>query len=279
AKKGFAFRDAFYDAVTAAFDARVETRDFGDPATLEAINGWVDEETNGYIPKLLDSIDPDMVMFLVNAIYFDGSWTTRFDTGDTAPMAFRRADGSDVTVDMMTLRDHEAPVIFADGYAAVELTYGGGAFGMVVVVPQNGTTARELAAGLDAAWWEGLVTSLSEAEVDRISIPRFTLSYGKELNDALKAMGMEEAFLPGGADFTNLSPMGEELFIDQVMQKTFIQVDEAGTKAAAATSVGVGVTSLPPQIVADHPFLFAIRERLSGTVIFTGLVGDPTAQG
>ena len=160
----------------------------------------------------------------------------------------------------------------------MELTYGGGAFGMVVVVPQGQATARELAAGLDVQWWEGLVSSLSVREVDRISLPRFTLSYGKQLNDALKAMGMEEAFFPGGADFTNLSPMGDALFIEQVMQKTFIQVDEAGTKAAAATSVGVGVTSLPPQIVADRPFLFAIRERLSGTVIFTGLVGDPTAE-
>jgi len=278
AREGFPFRDAFFDAVTAAFDARVENRDFQDPATLEAINGWVAEETEGYIPRLLDAIDPQMVMFLVNAIWFDGSWTTRFDRSETAPMDFRREDGSVVQVPMMTLRDHTAPAVFAEDYAAAELAYGGGAFGMVVVVPQGDVTARDLAARLEAGWWGSLVASLAEREVDRISLPRFTLSYGTELNDALAAMGMEVAFTPGAADFTRMSPAGDQLYIDEVRQKTFIQVDEDGTKAAAATSVGIGVTSLPPQVVADRPFLFAIRERLSGTVIFTGMVGDPTRE-
>ncbi|MDT8370208.1 MAG: serpin family protein [Longimicrobiales bacterium] len=278
ADEGFPFRQSFHDAVMAAFDARLETRDLQDPAAVTAINDWVAEATNGFIPTLLDRIDPEIVLFLVNAIYFDGSWTTRFDTDETVSAPFRRADGSDVTVDLMSLRQHVAPVHFGERYTAVELAYGGGAFGMVVVVPRGETTARELAAELSAPWWEGLVDGLAEAEVDRIALPRFTLTWGTALNDALKAMGMEEAFTPGGADFTNLSPQGDQLFINRVMQKSFIEVDEAGTRAAAVTSVEFGVVSVPPQVVADRPFLFAIRDRISGTVLFTGLVGDPTAE-
>jgi serpin B len=277
-RDGFPFHDAFFQQVSGAFDAHLETRDFGDPATLDAINGWVSEETNGYIPRLLDGIDPQMVMFLVNAIYFDGRWTTRFDAGETMAWDFRRADGSTVAVDMMTLREHTVPTLRTEDFTAAELTYGGGAFGMVVVVPEGETTAHDLASGMDAEWWNSLTGGLEDFELARISLPRFTLSYGTTLNEALKAMGMEVAFSETEADFTNLSPEGDRLYIDEVRQKTFIQVDEAGTKAAAATSVGIGVTSLPPMLVADRPFLFAIRERLSGTLLFTGLVGDPTVE-
>jgi serine protease inhibitor len=277
-REGFPFHDVFYQAVSAAFDAHLETRDFADPATLDAINGWVSDETRGYIPRLLDSIDPQMVMFLVNAIYFDGSWTTRFDRGETVAAEFRRGDGSRVTVDMMTLRDHTVPTFRTEDFTAAELTYGGGAFGMVIVVPEGENTARDLVAGMDAGWWDALSGGLAESELARISLPRFTLSYGTTMNEALKAMGMEVAFSEMEADFTNLSPQGEWLYIDEVRQKTFIEVDEAGTRAAAATSVGIGVTSLPPMLVADRPFFFAIRERLSGTLVFTGLVGDPTAE-
>jgi serpin B len=277
-RDGFPFHDAFFQQVSGAFDAHLETRDFGDPATLDAINGWVSEETNGYIPRLLDGIDPQMVMFLVNAIYFDGRWTTRFDAGETMAWDFRRADGSTVAVDMMTLREHTVPTLRTEAFTAAELTYGGGAFGMVVVVPEGETTAHDLASGMDAEWWNSLTGGLEDFELARISLPRFTLSYGTTLNEALKAMGMEVAFSETEADFTNLSPEGDRLYIDEVRQKTFIQVDEAGTKAAAATSVGIGVTSLPPMLVADRPFLFAIRERLSGTLLFTGLVGDPTVE-
>jgi serpin B len=176
----------------------------------------------------------------------------------------------------MTLRRHRVPATFTEDYAAVELPYGAGAFGMVVVVPTEESSARALAEGWNAEWWGALSESLREQEVDRISIPRFTLAYGTTLNDALASMGMEVAFQPGRADFSRLSPEGDRLHVDEVRQKTFIEVEEAGTRAAAATSVGIGVTSLPPQVVADRPFLFAIRERLSGTVVFTGLVGDPT---
>lgn len=266
------FHQAFLDAVADAFDARSESRDFTDPSTLDAINQWVEESTDGKIEKILEELNPDLVALIVNAIYFDGAWATEFDPDDTRRQTFTRADGSTVDVDMMTIEGEEYRLGWGDGYAAAELPYGGGAFAMLVIVPQG--DARAFASTLDLQVWQAVLEGLAPAEVDMLAIPKFTLTYDGYLNEALKAMGMGVAFRPG-ADFTRMSPAGDQLCIDFVRQKTFIEVDERGTRAAAVTAVGIGPTSFTG-LVADRPFVFAIRERLSGTILFTGLVGDPT---
>ena len=276
ANEDYPFHQAFFDAVSAAFDASAESRDFGDPATLTDINEWVDESTQGLIESILDSLDPDLVMLLVNAIYFDGAWTTQFDPDDTRTQSFTLPDDSTVDVEMMTLTDAEVSVGGGPDYAAVELPYGGEAFSMVVVVPQGVTTARDFAAGLDADAWGSIVDGLAPGELGLLGLPKLTLEHDAFLNDALRAMGMDVAFTPG-ADFTRMSPIGDQLCISFVRQKTFVEVDERGTRAAAVTAVGVGVTSAPPSLVVDRPFVFALRERLSGTILFMGLVEDPTA--
>lgn len=276
-REGFPFLESFFETVQASFDARVESLDFDDPAALSTINGWVEDATNGRIPSILDRIDPMEVMFLINAIWFDGRWTTEFDPSETRQADFRRADGTTVQVPLMMRRDATVPRVFREDYTAAELTYGGGAFGLVILLPEEGTPATEVAASMDESEWSALVEGLAEGELARVGLPRFTTSYDVELNDILTDMGMGIAF-NNGADFSNLSPLGEEMFITKVRQKTLIEVDEAGTRAAAATSVGVRVTSLPPQLVADRPFLFVLRERLSGTILFMGLVGDPTVE-
>jgi serine protease inhibitor len=275
--EGVPFDAAFLQAVAAAFDARAESRDFADPATLAAINAWVEEHTDGHIDGIVGSLDPALVMLLVNAIYFDGAWTTQFDPEDTGRRAFTREDGSTVDVDMMSMRDVELPRASGPSYAAVELPYGGGeAYSMVIVLPDAGVSARDWLAELDADGWAALTEGLTTSELDLLSIPKFTLTYDTYLNDALQAMGMDTAFRPG-ADFTRMSPIGNQICIDYVRQKTYIEVDERGTRAAAATAVGVGVTSFSG-FVADRPFVFVIRERLSGTVLFVGYVGDPGAE-
>ena len=276
ARAGLPFHQAFFDAVAAAFDARTESRDFADPATLAAINAWVEDHTDGLIDTIVDQLDPSLVMLLVNAIYFDGAWTTQFDPQDTRTQSFTRENASTVNVEMMSLTDVEVPVGGGPTYAAVELPYGGQAFSMVVVLPDPGTSARDFLATLDAGAWDALTAGLAPRDLDLLAIPKFTLTYDAFLNDALQAMGMDPAFRPG-ADFTRMSPIGDQLCIDFVRQKTFIEVDERGTRAAAVTAVGIGVTSFSGFVV-DRPFVFAIRERLSGTILFVGLVGDPTAQ-
>jgi serine protease inhibitor len=278
ARDGVPFHDSFFDAVSAAFDAEAEILDFGDPASVDVINGWVDEKTNGFIDSIVDQLDPALVMLLINAIYFDGTWTNSFDPADTRAQPFQRADGSTVSVEMMSISEVElgfgSGVVGEAGYTAVDLPYGGGAFSMLVVVPHG--DVRELAAELDDEAFAGVTTALTATVVDGVSIPKFELSYDALLNDALKRMGMEVAFTPA-ADFTRLSPMGDQLCIGFVRQKTFMEVDEVGTRAAAVTAVGIGLESFTG-LVADRPFLLAIRERLSGTVLFLGVVGDPTAE-
>lgn len=274
--EGVAFHDAFLQTVTEAFDARTEAIDFADPAAVDKINEWVAERTDGLIDGIVDGLDPSLVMLLVNAVYFEGVWTTEFDPANTRPGTFRREDGSQTNVDMMSLGNVEVLRGRGESYSAVELPYGDGAFAMVIVLPDEGVTTREWLAGLDADEWKALVDGLTPDRLDLLSIPKFTLTFDTYLNDALKARGMAAAFRPG-ADFTRMSPSGDQMCIDFVRQKTRIDVDERGTRAAAATGVGIGVVSFTGFVV-DRPFVFAIRERFSGTVLFVGLVGDPTAE-
>ncbi len=274
ANEGFPFHQTFFDAVSTSFDAQVETRSFADAATLDAINGWADSATDGMIPRVLNELDPNLVMLLMNAIAFDGAWTESFDPDETRTRSFQRDAGGPVEVDMMNASDAEYPIAFGNGWSAVELPYGGGAYGMVVVVPAG--DVRDLVSGWGPSDWDALLASLSVQEVDLVAVPRFKLAYDAFLNPVLDEMGMGEAFRRG-ADFSALSPRGNELCIDFVRQKTFIEVDEVGTRAAAVTTVGVGATSFTG-VVADRPFFFALRERLSGTLLFTGVIGDPTVE-
>jgi len=278
ARDDFPFHQIFFDVVAAAFDAEATALDFSDPATVEVINAWVDEKTEGFIDSIIEEIDPALVMLLLNAIYFDGTWTNSFDPADTRQQTFQREDGSTVMVDMMSIADVElgfgSGMVGETGYTAVELPYGGEAFSMLVVVPHG--DVRDLVADLDDEALSGITDAMTPTVVDGVSIPKFELSYDAYLNDALKRMGMEVAFTPS-ADFTRMSPLGDQLCIAFVRQKTFMEVDERGTRAAAVTAVGVGLESFTG-LVADRPFLLAIRERLSGTLLFIGVVGDPTAE-
>ncbi|MFW6199023.1 MAG: serpin family protein [Gemmatimonadota bacterium] len=276
ANEAYPFHAAFFDAIGQHFQATAETRDFGDPATLAAINGWVEEKTAGHIERILEEgqLDPQLALLLLNAVYFDAPWRTAFDPDETEPATFTRVDGQEVPVQMMRLRGEELPFAGTETVTAVELPYGGGAYSMIVAVPHRNRTVREVLSGADGAWWDALVDGLVKQEVDLVGLPRFELSYDVILNDPLSAMGMPGAFR-SAADFSDLSP--EPLCIDFVRQKTFVEVDEAGTTAAAVTGVGIGPTSFTG-ITADRPFLFAIRERLSNTILFIGVVGDPTEE-
>lgn len=274
----FPVRPAFVDLSRDYFDAVVEALDFDDPTAAATINAWVEEETRGRITDLIEEIDPEHVMFLVNALYFQGDWVEAFDPDDTRTADFRRLDGSRVPVPLMS-RTGEVRHLARDGFQAVELLYGRGAFAMTVILPPEGTAPAELLEGVDVATWDEWMAGFEEREVS-VELPRFRLEWEEVLNDALTAMGMGVAFDRDRADFARLAEEGAflpgNLYITEVKQKTFIDVNEEGTEAAAATSVGVGVTSAPPTFRADRPFLFALRERFSGTVFFLGQVLDPT---
>ncbi|MBA3522815.1 MAG: serpin family protein [Gemmatimonadales bacterium] len=271
--EGLALEPPFTEAGRSFFDAEISTLDFGDPASVETINDWVSGKTNGRIPQLLEQIADGEILFLINAIYFKGKWRAAFDSGDTQDGAFHGADGRDRTALMMR---QDAPLHYDETpeYQAVELLYGNGAFAMTVLLPAPGLTPAGVLAGLDPAAWSALTERFREAEV-HLTLPRFRLEYARSLGNDLSALGMAIAFDEGRADFYRIADVRpDRLYITRVDQKTFVEVNEEGTEAAAATAVGIGVTSAPEvvEMKVDRPFLFAIRERLSGALIFLGVM-------
>jgi serine protease inhibitor len=274
-RQEFPFKQSFFDTTKAYFDATVRGLNFADvPTSLAAINGWVSAATSGKIPTVLDNIEAQQVMFLINAIYFKGSWRLRFDAAQTVASVFTTSGGTSQPVQLMhrldTLSYAESPT-----YQAADLPYGNSAFTMTVLLPKTGTDVEMLAASLTPAVWQALAASFQVRKVD-LSLPKLTLKYERKLNGDLQALGMVVPFKPGGADFTLMAaaPAGNQLYIDFVKQNTFVDVNEEGTEAAAVTTVGVGVTSMPsyPVMRVDRPYLFVLRERLTGTVLFMGKI-------
>jgi serpin B len=246
------FTQAFFDTTARYFGARVEGLDFRDEqASLAKINGWAREQTNGRIEKVLDRIRADdQAMFLLNALYFKGDWTSPFPTASTRQAEFTRADGSRQTVDMMSQR-RVFPVWRAADLVAVDLPYGNGNFSMTILVPTGTRTVDQLVESLDARRWQQVVDSLRGQDM-QLHVPRFTLRYEDEWKDVLTAMGMGIAFQGGLADFTRMSPAGKRLFIEFVKQKAFVGVNEKGTEAGAVTTVGVGIVSMPQELKVER---------------------------
>ncbi len=279
-RRDYVFDPAFLQTNRTFFDAESRGLDFADPASAGVINAWVNDATAGRIPTIIDPpIPDDMIMYLVNAIYFKGTWTHRFDPARTSAQPFYLDGGGTVQVPLMThgaevpVRGHEDALA-----SVVDLPYGGGAFSMTLVLPAPGQTVHTVAAQLDQARWDAWIAALDSGEVT-VYLPKFTLSYELEATDpVLQALGLAPAYCDAvpPPDFTRMDPSGRAC-ISEVKHKTFVLVDEAGTEAAAVTSVGVGVTSAPAMVRVDRPFLFAIRERLSGTILFVGRIMDPTA--
>jgi serpin B len=273
ARQGFPFEPSFFATGKQFFDAEVATLDFASPSAPNTINAWVDRGTNGKIKKIVESIPGDAVMYLINAIYFKGTWKHQFDRRATQDASFTRADGTRQTVKMM---HRNAPVRhYSDGrIEAVELLYGREAFSMTILLPRPGANLDSLVATLDETRWKQITEGFTDRKLD-VYLPRFRLEYEKALNDPLKALGMNTPFSPGGADFTGMSPAGRDLFISNVKQKTYVDVNEEGTEAAAATSVEIRVVSLPSSFTVNRPFIVAIRERFSGTILFLGKITAP----
>jgi serine protease inhibitor len=272
AREGLPLEPTFQKTGRTFFDAEVRTLDFGSPAAVKAINEWVSDKTNRRIPRLLNEISPDEMLFLINAIYFKGKWRNAFDPKQTQTGPFYGADGRSRSAKLMrqeaSLRYHETAQ-----YQAVDLLYGNGAFAMTVLLPTAGKGPGDLLASLTPDAWKALTERFSEADVN-LTLPRFRLEYARRLNDDLTALGMEIAFDGERADFSRIANVRPNLHLSRVEQKTFVEVNEEGTEAAAATSVGVAVAMARRvfEMRVDRPFLFAIRERLSGTVLFLGVM-------
>lgn len=276
-RQEFPVQKEFVDTVRAHFDAKISPLDFANPTAPKTISGWAEQQTGGRIKDLVETIDPLDVMFLVNAVYFKAPWAMPFHPNSTRPGAFRRADGSSIQVP--TMSQDGAFASYADAEVKlVELMYADSAYSMVLLAPASaGTSLASVTAGITSTKWDGWMERLQSGRIV-LRMPKFRYEYDIELNDALKAMGMGIAFAPRQADFGRINPAAGDLHISKVRQKAFIDVHELGTEAAAATSVTMSLTSMPPEFSFDRPFVYAIRDRASGTLLFVGRMGDPSAK-
>ena len=265
----FAVKQPFLDAGRTYFDAQIAALDFTSPAAPKTINDWVSGATAGKIPTIVDGLR-DEVMILVNAIYFKGTWRQRFDPAETTNEKFHAAAGDQP----MRLMHHKGLVNYrsTQGYSAVDLPYGDSAFTMTVVLPENGVSLDAVSAQvMQSATWSAMLSQMHPANID-LFIPKLKLEWQRKLNDELIALGMRDAFSDTRADLSRLSTT--PTMINYVKQKAYVDINEEGTEAAVATSVGIGLTSAPanPQFRADHPFILVIRERLTGTIMFMGRI-------
>jgi serpin B len=265
----------FVDDNQEYFGAEVTGLDFSAPGAAGIINAWVDQKTRGKIDKIVDDpIAGTTEMFLINAIYFNGNWTYRFDESETRQADFFLADGSTIPVQMMSIADIEVPYYWNEQFESVDLPYGNQHFSMTIIVPRPEVDMDSLIEQMTAEAWDTWMESSHPIELASLEMPRFKLEFEVTLNGALINLGMGIAF-GNGADFSRMHADGiPGLFINRVKHKTFIEVDEQGTTAAAVTSTSMA-TGMPPMMVVNRPFIFAIRERQSGTILFIGKFLEP----
>jgi serpin B len=276
-KNSFTILEDFIKVNQDYFNAEVSPLDFYDPSSVDIINNWVAESTHDKIKTILDAIDADAVMFLINAVYFNGTWKFEFDEQFTEPATFYLSDGTTKQVEMMK---QEATLSYFSNelFEAIDLYYGSGNFSMLVMLPKVTFTPDDVILQMNEENWNSWMNSFSEANI-QVSLPKFKLEYEKRLEAALIEMGMGPAFDPYSADFSKINP-DYPLFIGMVKQKTFIDVNEEGTEAAAVTIVGMYITSIgepdmPYLFQVNRPFLFAIKEKDTGAILFLGKVMEP----
>ncbi len=274
AREGVEFLPDFLGTNEEFYGAKVTALDFANPEASKTINGWVSDETRGKIEEIVaEPIDADTILFLINATYFKGKWAEQFDEADTRDDTFTLLDGTQRTVPMMS-QSGKFRYFEGDGLQAISLPYQEERVSMYIFLPDEDSSLAEFCAELDADTWEGWVSQLHKQE-GSITMPRFKAEYEAELNEALKAVGMEVAFT-AGADFGNM--VEQWVFISEVRHKSFVEVNEEGTEAAAATSVEISKeapTQQPFRMVVDRPFFCAIRDNETGTLLFMGAIVEP----
>ncbi len=276
-QQGLPIDPEFQQVLATSYDAQAESLDFRNPASVETINAWVAKHTGDRIQHLVDQVDPLTVAMLTNAIAFKGKWTLQFDPKSTQPHDFRPANGAALQVPMMKNSAEYAYYADGKGLEAIRLPYADETFAMYVVLPQDRNGMQSFLQQLTPDTFTALVSSL-HTQRGTIELPRFTITYDATLNATLTKLGMGIAF-GNDANFEGIRK-SPRMQISEVRHASFLKVDEEGTEAAAATSVGMRATvmRLEPQpfhMVVDHPFFVAIRDEGNGQLLFTGLIVKP----
>ena len=274
-RQGATVKAPFIEANRTYYDAEVQALDFSSPTVVGTINGWCAQKTNNKIKEIVKQVDPTTFMYLINAVYFKGAWTTRFEKKNTHSMIFRRADGSTQTVQMMNIMD-TFRYASSDVCDYLEMDYGNHAFSMVIMLPKDGKTTRDVIAMMDGKKWADAIQSLTLKKIP-VFLPRFKAECEYPMHEhILPDMGMKLPFNPMLADLSGIADISAfgRLFISSVIHNTFVQVDEEGTEAAGITLVGIENSVKSSFFMVDRPFLFAIREKSTGVILFIGEIGE-----
>ncbi|MDR0790485.1 MAG: serpin family protein, partial [Bacteroidales bacterium] len=280
---GFPVKQSFIDVNTTYYDALVQELDFSNPSSADIINQWCSDKTNGLITEMVESpINDALVMFLINALYFKSTWADgyAFDNNGTHNMSFTKENGQDIQVQMMS-QSKQLKHYQDNTLEMLTIPYGNKSFSMTFVLPARQTSVTNMLNALQQnGYWNSCLSHMEKKLID-VRIPRFKVRYDSErkLNSVLASLGMSNAFNSQYADFSNLSNV--PIFVDFVKQKTYIDVNETGTEAAAVTVIG-GATSVdvgPPTFFVNRPFLFVIQEESTGVVLFMGKIGNPEYEG
>lgn len=266
----YQLKDGFASTMKNYYQAGIESLDFSKASTLKRINRWCSDHTDGMIPKIIEQVDADAVSYIMNAIYFNGTWTDKFDTRQTKLENFQGYT-RDIKKTQMMHRNGKYQYMDNADFAAVNLPYGNGSYSMTVILPNRGKSIDEVMAGLDAKKVSELGRSMDECVVD-LKLPRFTISQETSLNDIISKLGAPTMFT-SGADFSNFA--SGNLSISKMLQKAKIEVSEEGTKASAVTMAMVAMTALRPEprkveFHANRPFIYMITEHSTGAILFMG---------
>ncbi|MGL4632203.1 MAG: serpin family protein, partial [Leadbetterella sp.] len=260
----------FVNTIEKSFLAKFYQEDFKSTSTVNKINQWAADNTNQKIEKVLDEIDPEMVMFLMNALYFKGDWTKQFKTENTVSGEFNGVAKKSKVMFMNQTETFE--FLDNENHKIVKLPYGSEKYSMVLVLPKK-TMASSINI-LSTGGLENTLNSLFNTEIV-LKMPKFTLQYSSSLKEVLSTMGIKDAFKPGVANLSKISTQ-KELYVSMVKQDTYLSVDEKGTEAAAVTTVSVGAKSafVVPEMILDKPFLLMIVEKSSNTIQFFGKISQ-----
>jgi serine protease inhibitor len=282
ASKSVAFKQPFLDADRNSFGAQISSLDFSKDDVKGAVNGWVSRNTKGMIPTIIDKVDPAAILFLANAVYFKGDWVMPFTHELTSKDPFTRADGTKVDVDMM---HSTGPLPYAENSSlqATKLLYKGLDASYYVMLPREGVSLDTALASLEGTGFSDLRTALGAPNLGEVilGLPKLDTEFSTSLKKPLIDMGMPRAFSDTQAEFSGMADLPQPIYISDVLHKTKVKVDEKGTEAAAATVVEMAAgtaapVAAPPEIICNRPYLFAIVDEKTGTMLFLGEVGDPT---
>lgn len=270
-KKGFSVKPDFLKVNSDYFNAYIKELDFSQAWAVDTINNWCSKETNKLIPTIIHQIPSNAVMYLMNAVYFKGIWSKQFDKTKTTELPFTNETGNKVNVNMMCMKDTFA-YAQTDIAQYLEMPYGNKAYSMTVILPADNKTTTDVLNTLTAANWSVSLINLIKQPVT-VYLPRFKVTNSFNLNQELQDMGMKLAFTDF-ADFSNIA--AESLKISYVIHNTYCTVDEEGTEAAAVTSIGIVTSAILQPIIfnANKPFLFVIREKSTGVILFIGKMGN-----